>query len=235
MVGDHLAGCIAGRGAGVIRVSHVTLPAGLSALARRGPDGELRVYVSDALPPDRQRAAVRVAVRASRPERWRTLVPVPSAALLVALGGSWLRRAARVLRVHPVAWGTASAVLVAASAAVYFAAAPHGHSPGSSAPPARHTVPGASQSAVSRRPAAHPRASHRGRSHPAPGTSVAAAQGAPGSPVTVAAVPPPSSTPSSSVPTPSASPAPAPRASSSPGGAGCIRLLGIRVCLGLGI
>jgi DNA-directed RNA polymerase specialized sigma24 family protein len=98
----------------VIRVSHVILPAGLSALARRGADGELSVYVSDTLDPDRQRAAV----RAARREGWRTFLPVPSAVLLLAPGVSWLRRAARALRAHPVAWGTAPAVVLDSFAAM---------------------------------------------------------------------------------------------------------------------
>ena len=142
----------------MIRVSHVSLQAGLNALARRGPADELTVYVSDALPPDRQRAAVRIALRASRRAGWRALLPAPSVALLLASGMTWLRRAASALRAHSVAWGTASAVLAAASTAVYFAAAPHQHgSVGLAPPPAP---------AVSRSPAAIP--SQPGHTSPRP-------------------------------------------------------------------
>ena len=142
----------------MIRVSHVSLPAGLNALARRGPADELTVYVSDALPPDRQRAAVRIALRASRRAGWRALLPAPSVALLLASGMTWLRRAASALRAHSVAWGTASAVLAAASTAVYFAAAPHQHgSVGLALPPAP---------AVSRSPVAIP--SQPGHTSPRP-------------------------------------------------------------------
>lgn len=66
----------------MIRVSHISLPPGLSAIARRDADDELSVYVSDALDPARQRAAVRAALRASRRQPWRMLLPVPSALLL---------------------------------------------------------------------------------------------------------------------------------------------------------
>jgi len=100
VVGGHLAAGVPGRGDVVIRVSHLALPSGLNALARRDPDGELSVYVSDALDPAHQRAAVRAAVRAARRTDWRAALPAPSAALL-ALSLSRLRKGAGVLRAHP--------------------------------------------------------------------------------------------------------------------------------------
>src|SRR5882757_5562146 len=98
VVDGHLGADSPGQGDVVIRVRHVSLPAGLNALARRGPADELTVYVSDALPPDRQRTAVRIALRASRRAGWRALLPAPSIALLLASGMTWLRRAASALR-----------------------------------------------------------------------------------------------------------------------------------------
>jgi hypothetical protein len=220
----------------MIRVSHVTLPPGLSAFALRGPDDELSVYVSDVLAPDRQRAAVRIALRASRREGWRTVLPVPSVALLIALGMNRLRSAARMLRVHSVAWGTASVVAAAAAVAVYFVAGPHGHGPLSSArPPVPATSyrPGPSQPASSPPPTAHPRSTRHGRSQPVAGAPTAAPQAAPAPLSTVAVLPTPASSPPPSAPATSAPPAPAPSPSPSPGKDHCITLLGIRVCLGV--
>jgi hypothetical protein len=222
----------------MIRVSHVTLPPGLSAFALRGPDDELSVYVSDVLAPDRQRAAVRIALRASRREGWRTVLPVPSVALLIALGMNRLRSAARMLRVHSVAWGTASVVAAAAAVAVYFVAGPHGHGPLSSArPPVPATSyrPGPSQPASSPPPTAHPRSTRHGRSQPVAGAPTAAPQAAPAPLSTVAVLPTPASSPPPSAPATSAPPAPAPSPSPPPGKDHCITLLGIRVCLGVAL
>jgi hypothetical protein len=231
VVDGHLAADVPSRGDTVIRVSHVALPAGLNALARREPDGGLSVYVSDALDPDRQRAAVRAAVRAARRTGWRAALPVPSAALL-ALSLSGLRKGAGALRAHPVAWGTASAALAAASAAVYVAAVPHGHVPASAARPPAAAV---SRPPVTVQPTGHPSGSHRARP-PAASTPVAAAPVAAGSPVTVTAQPTPApGTPSPSAPASSPPPTPAPSPSSSAGGGGqCVTLLGVQVCLHLG-
>ena len=67
----------------MIRVRHLPLPAGLSALVRRGADGDPEIFVSDALEPDGQRAAVRLALRSSRQAGWRAgLLPVPLVLLL---------------------------------------------------------------------------------------------------------------------------------------------------------
>jgi len=234
VVGGHLAAGNTGRGDIVIRVSHLALPSGLNALARRDPDGELSVYVSDALDPAHQRAAVRAALRAARRTGWRAALPAPSAALL-ALSLSRLRKGAGMLRAHPVAWGAASAGMAAASVAVYVAAVPHGHSPASTArPPAAVSAPPLpGQPTV--RPTGHPRTSHRVRP-PAASTPAAPPQAAPGSPAVVTAQPTPApGPPSPTAPSPSPSPAPTPSPSSSSGGGGqCVTLLGIQVCLHVG-
>jgi hypothetical protein len=228
MVAGNLAAGCAGQAGVMIRISHVPLPPGLSALAQRGPDDQLTVYVSDALPAGRQRAAVRTALRASRRRDWRTLLPAPSVALL-ALGMGWLRKAAGMLRAHWVAWGTASAVVAVGSAAVYLAAVPHGHGPVSAARPA---APAASPSPVPSQPAAHPRRSPG--VHPTRGASATAAApaGSPQSVATLAAQPTPTANVPSPAPSPSASPAPSPSPSPQDSGP-CIILLGIRVCVGV--
>lgn len=231
VAGNLAAGCASQAGV-MIRISHVPLPAGLNALARRGPDDELTVYVSDALPSDRQRAAVRIALRASRRRDWRTLLPAPSVALL-ALGMGWLRKAAGMLRAHWVAWGAASAVVAAGSAAVYLAAVPPGHRPVSAArPPAPVASPSPVPSQPASQPAVHPRTSPR--VHPArgAGATAAAPAGSPQSVATLAAQPTPTANVPSSTPSPSASPAPSP--SPSPQNSGqCIILLGVKVCVGV--
>jgi hypothetical protein len=224
----------------MIRVSHVPLPPGLSALAHRGPDGELTVFVSDGLPADRQRAAVRAALRAARRPGWRTALPAPSAVLLAFTAG-WLRRAARLLRAHPVAWGTAAAAATLAAVTVYLGAAPHPHGPASLPGP---VPPGTSQPAepspaAPSRPARHPRSRHRS---PLPGSSgpaqVAPMTTMPAQPLPVPGTPPVSSPPpgspspgaSSPVPVPPSSPAPVPS-----GHRACLRLAGIRLCLGISL
>jgi hypothetical protein len=215
----------------VIRITHVSLPPGLSALAQRGPDGELSVYVSDTLPPERQRAAVRVALRASRRSGWRdAMLPVPSLGLLIAAG---LRGAGRVLRLHWAAFGTAATVAAATAAAVYIAAAPHGHQPATAARP---PAPATSQPAVP----AHGTAPRPGRSRPATGPPKAGPRTAPRALATVAARPTPASKapspPASSAPAPpSTSPSPRPRPSPTPHQSRhCVKILGIRVCVGVG-
>ena len=229
MVDRHLGADSPGRRDIVIRVSRVSLPAGLSALARRGPADELTVYVSDALPPDRQRAAVRIALRASRRAGWHAMLPAPSVALLLASGATWLRRAALALRAHRVAWGTASAVLAAASTTVYFAAAPHQHGPVGSAPP---PAPAVSRSpvAVPSQPGTHPRA------QPSARTPAALPQGEPRPLATVAvrrptSAPTPAPSESSSPPVPSISPSPEPSPAPTVRSRHCIKVLGIRTCL----
>ncbi len=114
----------------MIRIRRLTLPTGLSALVRRAPEGDLEIFVSDALEPGDQRAAVRVALRSSRQAGWRAgLLPVPLV-LLLAATRSGLRGAARALRVHALA-STAAASVAVASAAALIVALPHHQAPSS--------------------------------------------------------------------------------------------------------
>ncbi len=213
----------------MIRVTHVSLPPGLSALTHRGPGDDLNVYVSDALDPGRQRAAVRVALRASRRAGWRAaLVPAPSVALLLAASLSWFRRAARVLRAHWVAWATATAAAAIASTAVYVATAPHPHGP--AAP-----VAGRSAAPETSLPVTRPHTSRHVSRPPAAGAPSAAPQATPRPVATVSALPTSSSTPPRPAPSPSRSRPPRPSPSPSPGQSRhCVRILGIWVCLGVG-
>jgi hypothetical protein len=50
----------------VIRLERVAMPAGLKAVAHLDPQGDLIIYISDALDADGARLAVRVAIRAWR-------------------------------------------------------------------------------------------------------------------------------------------------------------------------
>jgi hypothetical protein len=219
----------------MIRISHVTLPPGLSAFAQRGPDDELNVYVSDTLTADRQRAAVRAALRATRVPGWRTALPAPSVGLLLALGLGWLRRSVQVLRAHAVAWVTASAVAATAAAALYLTTMPHPHGPAGAARP---TAPGTSQPPVPGRPAPQPRRTHHARPHRPVSVPTAVPQVAPLSTTPVRPVPTLSTPPSpalSTAPIPLPSPSPSPPPTPPPGGR-CpgllgIKLLGIEVCL----
>ena len=224
----------------MIRIRHVTLPVGLSVLARRGPGSELEIFVSDALDPDNQRAAVRVALRASRQAGWRAgLLPLPLA-LLPAAKRAGLRAVARGLRTHAVASTAAASVAVAAAAALVVTL-PHHHAPSSAGKlpsAARVHAPAPSMTASmslrgSRSPRPAPRAP-RARKLPAqqvplaPIPSSAASRGR----KSAAAGPSPSPVPTSSGMTspPAAAPAPAPSQPAT-GGDICLMLLGVWVCL----
>ena len=70
----------------MIRVDHLSLPAGLRAIAQRTGPGELYIVVSDVLDPAAQRAAVRAAVRAARRHAWEFgFLPLQAAAAVPAL------------------------------------------------------------------------------------------------------------------------------------------------------
>ena len=226
----------------MIRVDRLTLPPGLDAIARRTGPGELHVVLSDTLDPQRQRAAVRTAVRAARRHAWEFgFLPLPFAVAGPAIRGA-VRHAIRLLRAHgAVSAITASlaAGAVAATAAVFIVAVPpHGH-------PAAITpiVPGYSRSS--------------GRAHRGTGTQPGApAHGQPGQssqPVITVARPktsnphprpePSPTTSSSSAPartpppttgsSPPAQPTPTPTPTSSPPSSGgtCVIILGVTVCL----
>jgi hypothetical protein len=143
--------------AAVTGVSAPALPPGLHAVAWRDLDDELNLCASDALSPDRQRAAARKAIRASRGQGWRMLLPVPSAALPGAPGTGQVRHAG-ALRAHLAIWAAVSAVLAVGAAGAYLAFAPqHEHGP---APAARPSAPGRTHPGG---PAAHDQVSrHRG-------------------------------------------------------------------------
>jgi hypothetical protein len=224
----------------MIRINHITLPAGLSAFARRDPAGDLEVFVSATLSHDRQRAAVRMALRASRRAGWRgALLPVPVAALLTG-GHRWLGRISRVLRLHPLA-SAATATLTAAAGVAAVAVLPQqpGHvstgqlpAPAAVAPPPGQGTHSAGHSG----PHAH---QNGARPHPTPETPGASQSTAAGHPATQAhgATPEPGqstapgsgSSPQSS-PSPSTS-QPSPTPSPTHSGNNCITVLGITVCL----
>jgi outer membrane biosynthesis protein TonB len=232
----------------MIRLERVTLPAGLKALLRRDPQGDLVIYVSDALDPARQRAAVVEAIRASRRSGWRAALPPAGIALFAGLR-MWLARSARALRARPTAWvPAATAVAVGATAAgIFFANAPHGNGPSTSALPPAHA--GATPHQPGTQPRAH--AGHRGQAQPVAAGPTAAGGSptgrpqpapAPTSPVPPSPTPSPAPPPAPSpipppVPSPppphSPVPTPPPPSPSPSGGNGgvCIIVLGIRVCV----
>jgi hypothetical protein len=223
----------------VIRINHVALPPGLSAFARRIPDGDVEVFVSQALTPDRQRAAVRLALRACRRAGWRgVLLPVPVGAMLAGSRG-WLGRTAVALRGHPVV-SAAVATVAVTGAAVGVAVLPpqHSHaghiSAGQLPPPAAIApVPGGTTTPST----GSPRHGQTAKPHPTPGQSESPGAGhsttsATGHSTTPApgASPQPtawqSSSPASTEPSPSPQPSP-----TQSGGGDCITLLGVTVCL----
>jgi hypothetical protein len=225
----------------MIRIDHLPLPPGLDAIARRTGPGELYVVISDSLDPGRQRAAMRAAVRAARRHAWEFgMLPLPLAAAVPALHGA-ARQVLHFLRAHAAVSavaGSLAAGSVAATAAVFIVAVPHGH-PGALAP----NPPGYTQSGGhGHHPAAGPRhgvpargqhggtggrvvtvvtpKSSKPRPEPSPTTSSTSPP--------VKTSPPPTSTGTTS-------PSPAPTATStSPasGGKGtCVIILGVVVCL----
>ena len=120
----------------MIRIERVRLPAGLRAVARRDANGDLVIYVSNALDSKRQQAAVMEAVRASRRAGWRAGLPIG----IVLLAGLrlWLQRAATSLRAQPAAWAVAAtaAAVGAIIAGVVLASTPHPHGSSADGPPA---------------------------------------------------------------------------------------------------
>ena len=234
----------------MIRVRHLMLPPGLSAFVRRVSDGDLEVYVSDALDPERARAAVRMALRAVEPAGRRAglgLLPLPLV-LLVASGRRWLSGLFRTLRGHALVTAAATAAVVAVAAAgVVVFALPH-HPPVASArqAPGQLRQPPVSGGGV--RPpsdhSSHATGSQPGRTgHLAPTVSPVAARSPvpasskPGS-ASSGPTPPPSGTGTTTPagPTPTPSPSSSPPASgggggSSGGGGHCIGLVVITLCL----
>lgn len=239
----------------MIRIERVILPNGLRAIARRDENGDLVIYVSNALDAGRQRAAVMAAVRASRRAGWRAALPV-GVALLAGLR-LWLGRAATAIHARPAAWA-ASAVAVTAGAVAAGAlllAPPHTHSPAASDRPSagaslspphqrQQGAPGHHRRRVQpvvARPASPPgmpgKPAQAGQSSPMPGQpgQTAPAPGrtaSPGPSQTPPAPAPSTSPPSAPSPVPSPSPSPSP-SGGKPGS--CVILLGVRVCVPLQI
>lgn len=222
----------------MIRVDHLTLPAGLRAVAQRTGRNELYIVVSDALDPAAQRAAVRAAVRAARRNAWPFgVLPIPLAGTVPALA-SGLRHLFRVLRAHLGLSALTGAIAAGtATAAIFVVAVPHpaGH-PAASAP----RSPGYTQSATPGSRAAHGTSGPRQSSGTAPRVITVAT---PGTKVPhPAAAPQPASTSAAPAQTQSSSPPAKPQpttttSSSSPpssGGGGdktCIYVLGVLICL----
>jgi len=227
----------------MIRLRHLPLPDGLIVVVRKDTDGKLQVFVSDTLAADRQRSAVRLALRSIRGTGWRAgLLPLPVGLLLGAFRRS-IMPLTRALRSHAIA-SSAAALVLAAGAAALIVGLPQHHRPAVAGQrPGRSQVhaPAAGQTHISR---------GRGPGHnpaPPPRTIVVARPSAttPGGPVTATPAPqsaaPSGSQPAprpskSAVPLPSGTPSPtrsaAPSPSPSPSGpAACLVILGIWVCL----
>jgi hypothetical protein len=214
----------------MIRVSHVVLPPGLNAMARRGSGAELIVVVSTALPPDRQRAAVRVALRAARRADGRArLLPLPVIALLAA-SRTWLRGILRACRAHWAMTAGAGVTAVAAAAAlVTFAVVPHGHhSAGAARGPGHSRVQGSAPRAGAPLPQPSRRSGAAG-SRVTPGAPTPASSARPRTPGSSPGPTPSASSAPSQSPSPSSSPAPSP--SPTPSSSKCLYILGIWVCL----
>ena len=107
-----------------VRGSDLNLPPGLHSVAWRDPDGKLNFRVSDALPPARQRAALRRAMRACGGRGWRKLLPVPPAALPAPPGTRTADRARGAQLASWTAVAAVAAVLAAGAAGAYLAFAP---------------------------------------------------------------------------------------------------------------
>lgn len=218
----------------MIRIEHIALPAGLSAVARHDADGHLAIFVSNALEPGQQRAAVRVALRAARRHDWRFgLLPLPAIAALSAIR-SGVSGLGQLLRAHTVTTTIAATSVAGAVAAgvVMFAAVPHEHGGNTASRPG---VPSYRQSPPAS-PAISPGRARPGvpaPAHQAHASQAAIVIGSPGATVRPGTTPSP--TTGAPAPNPSSSsagqsPSPAPT-SSPPPGRHCIELLGVVICL----
>jgi hypothetical protein len=219
-------------GTRVIRVRHEPLPAGLSAVVRRRPGGDIDVVVSTLLSPARQRTAVRVGLRAARPADQRSMLPVP---LLGALALAWTsaRAVARGLRFHPAALVASAGVVTAVTAAaVVIAVVPnqHGAAGGGHAAAGALPAPTPAPAQSAGRPgrSTQPTTGPRSTARPAPSVVPVAdrSAAAPARPTPTPGESGLSPGPPRSPPT--AQPSPTPSAG---GGGVCLELLGLRVCL----
>jgi hypothetical protein len=237
----------------VIRLEHRSLPAGLSAVARRGTRGDLTIVVSQSLDAARQRAAVRAALRAARRHDWRLgVLPLP-ALLFISKARPALSKLGHLLRAHTVATAVAATATAGAVAAgVLILAVPHSHLPASASQPGQpgyQVSPGSSQTATPGRAHSRPGApspAHVGST--GPGVVAAVSPSAtPGATASPQPTPTPEPSPSASTSSPPTSPGPSPSSSSanpsptptpsasptggSGGGGVCVKILGIVVCL----
>ena len=227
----------------MIRVRHLTLPAGLSAVVRRDTDGGIQVFVSDALAADQQRAAVRLALRSISRPVWRAgLLPIP-VGLLLGTFRRGIMPITRAVRTHAIA-SSAAAFFVAAGAAALIVGlpqhhgpavaghAPHGsqwHAPAASRTrsagkpgPSHSTMPAPRATAIAARSTGTPRGTIT--ASPAPRSPAPSASQPPTTEPSKSAAPQPSGTPSPTQPAPSPSPQPS-------GGGTCVVILGIWICL----
>jgi len=212
----------------VIRIERVSMPDGLRAIGHRDPQGDLIIYISDALDMEGARAAVQEVIRASRRAGWRTGLPPVGVALLVALG-QLLRGGATALRAQRAAWAAAATALAAGggTAAIFLMPVPHQHvSAAPVRPPVRSTAsphqPRSAPARHRRQPAAAtPSAPARVPARPKPART-------PTRPVRPSPVPSRSPTPAPSPLPPSPSPSPSPTVGD-PGG--CVTVLVIRACV----
>jgi hypothetical protein len=232
MVDGHLAPRRIGRACVVISVRHTTLPEGLSALALRDHGGNLTLFVSDAITPDRQRAAVRAALGASRRAGWRAvLIPLPIAALLIHVR-AWFSAFIKACQAHAAV--TAATVLAVVAVAVVVAVVPHRAAPPVSAantPAASSQSAGPGSSASQQGSAGHSRHRNRVPRSTEPRTT-ASTGGSSASGRAPSPAPSPTVTPTARpTPTTSAASTPSPSPKPSSGGGPCIWLLGIRVCV----
>jgi uncharacterized membrane protein YgcG len=235
------------------RIERTPLPDGLHATAYRDKKDGLVVYVSNTLDAKNQRAAVMVAIRASRRTEWWTgLLPPAGVAVLVALR-TWLWRGTTVLRAQPMAWaaGTTATVTVAAAAGAFYTAVPQHHHPPQSAQQHAHVTGPSHQGGSQHHASGHqPGQAAQPTAGSAPGPSGSAGSGGSGSSggsggsgkesahggSTTLPTPAPTGS-QSQAPAPPASPAPSPSPSPSPSpthsqpGGTCVFLLGVKVCL----
>jgi hypothetical protein len=226
----------------VIRVRHLTLPAGLSAVVRKDSDGGLQVFVSDTLAADRQRAAVRLALRSiDRPSRRAGLLPVAVGLLLGTFRRS-IMPIARAVRSHAIATSAGALLLTAGAAALTIGLTQH-HGPALAGQGPGHGqvhAPVAGQTHAAGKPGTghNPGPGATAVAHRSAGTppGVATATPAPQSAAPSASQPVPAGPSKSPVPPPSGTPSPTQTPASSPspsasGGAACLVLLGVWVCL----
>lgn len=153
----------------MITVRHLGLPAGLSALALPDHDGNLTLFLSDAISPGQQRAAVRAALGASRQAGWRAAMLPVLTAILAFRGRRLLRVLASACRAHTVLTATCAATAATiAAVTTLIALAPNYGLPvisfGNTGSGQTHVVaPGSPDSPPHHGGTSHPRATRHSR------------------------------------------------------------------------